>query len=153
MPKTRHYSRPWKPCIPTSHLSLKSNKLSLVDVQSTTEPGTIKVGQRPDIVVVSRSHTDFDISQVLPTQDFSSRPRTPRLCPPTHARVIFLSYPYSRLPIEYEPNHSTIRRTRADISKSVKKRRRSRERAEKEAGTCAHVRTIELGRKERKEYP
>ncbi|KAL2751466.1 hypothetical protein V1477_000624 [Vespula maculifrons] len=85
--------------------------------------------------------------------DFSSRPRTPRLCPPTHARVIFLSYPYSRLTIEYEPNHSTIRRTRADISKSVKKRRRSRERAEKEAGTCAHVRTIELGRKERKEYP
>ncbi|KAL2750162.1 hypothetical protein V1477_001658 [Vespula maculifrons] len=55
--------------------------------------------------------------------------------------------------LPYEPNHSTIRRTRADISKSVKKRRRSRERAEKEAGTCAHVRTIELGRKERKEYP
>ncbi|KAL2750144.1 LOW QUALITY PROTEIN: hypothetical protein V1477_001640 [Vespula maculifrons] len=82
MTKTRHYSRPWKPSIPTSHLTvIYLNELfylhewhprkflsSLVDVQSTTEPGTIKVGQRPDIVVVSRSHTDFDISQVLPTQ-------------------------------------------------------------------------------------
>ncbi|KAL2739667.1 LOW QUALITY PROTEIN: hypothetical protein V1477_011056 [Vespula maculifrons] len=54
--------------------------------------------------------------------------------------------------MDYEPNHSTIHRTYADISKTVKKRRRRREGEEKEAGTCAHVKTIELGRNERKEY-
>ncbi|KAL2750156.1 LOW QUALITY PROTEIN: hypothetical protein V1477_001652 [Vespula maculifrons] len=49
--------------------------------------------------------------------------RTPRLCPPTHAIVFFLFYPYSRLTIDHEPNHSTINRTCADISESVEKRK------------------------------
>ncbi|KAL2751359.1 hypothetical protein V1477_000517 [Vespula maculifrons] len=60
--------------------------------------------------------------------DFYSRPRTPRLCPPTHAIVFFLFYPYSRLTIDHEPNHSTINRTCADISESVEKRKCGRDR-------------------------
>ncbi|KAL2736298.1 hypothetical protein V1477_012807 [Vespula maculifrons] len=58
--------------------------------------------------------------------DFYSRPRTPRLCPPTQALVFFLSYPYSRLAIDYETNLSTIYRNLADISKTAKKRSKKR---------------------------
>ncbi|KAL2744475.1 hypothetical protein V1477_007017 [Vespula maculifrons] len=53
--------------------------------------------------------------------------------------------------MDYETNHSTIHRTCSDVSKSGKQRRR--ERVEKKAGTCAHVKPIDLKRKERKEYP
>ncbi|KAL2743010.1 LOW QUALITY PROTEIN: hypothetical protein V1477_008499 [Vespula maculifrons] len=44
---------------------------------------------------------------------------------------------------------SILPRTLADISKFIKRRRSRRERKEKKAGTCAHVKTIEFGRKER----
>ncbi|KAL2728387.1 hypothetical protein V1477_017663 [Vespula maculifrons] len=64
--------------------------------------------------------------------------------------MFFLSYPYSRLAIDYESNLSTLYRTLADISKTMKRRRSRRERKEKKVGTCAHVKTIEFGRKERK---
>ncbi|KAL2723698.1 LOW QUALITY PROTEIN: hypothetical protein V1477_018930 [Vespula maculifrons] len=81
--------------------------------------------------------------------DFYSRPRTPRLCPPTHAIVFFLFYPYSRLTINHEPNHLAINRTCADISKSVEKRRRRRRdrgkesrnmRAQRISGRCNETR-------------
>ncbi|KAL2740042.1 hypothetical protein V1477_010512 [Vespula maculifrons] len=55
------------------------------------------------------------------------------------------SYPS---PIDYETNISTIYGiTHADMSKSMNWRRSRREREEKKAGTCAHVKGIVSGRK------
>ncbi|KAL2721149.1 hypothetical protein V1477_001323 [Vespula maculifrons] len=49
--------------------------------------------------------------------------------------MFFLSYPYSRLAIDYETDLWTIYRTLADILKSMKKRRSRREREPEHART------------------
>ncbi|KAL2744930.1 LOW QUALITY PROTEIN: hypothetical protein V1477_007472 [Vespula maculifrons] len=77
--------------------------------------------------------------------DFYSRPRTPGLCPPTHSRVFFLSYPYSaRI---YRDS-----RRRGKDEEEEKNRRREREEKKKEMRReeSKNVRTPEKNEAEKK---